>query len=208
MLGAFWQAVQHLAGWRAFSHYVHKYPGMGAIYAAILTGLVAAVVTLVGVPHHTRRTKRIEAALEFSRRYQELLALQHTLNRDYLERRHGKPERPATRFEIADAQNFYLRFFDLMMNELTFFRGGLIEPALFTEWMKWRWYNHNDPDEKWEVCGMPYAEGWRYWKGRKAVAENPLASFLDEVHAAPRAADVDAIVKEYRPAWWHRVLAI
>ena len=35
-----WGVLQHYSGWRAFEKYVNKYSGLGALFAAMISGIV------------------------------------------------------------------------------------------------------------------------------------------------------------------------
>lgn len=185
------------------------YPGVGTPLGAVATSLTAAIIALWAVPHLGRRLKRINSALDFSRRFQQLMDDRHKLHQRY--HLWGAAVAANCSVEIlAEADNFYVSFFDLLWNEYVFWRSGLLNEGLFTEWMQWRWYTYNQADnEIFCICGVSYRSGWCKWKARSPVViTNPFVVFLDKIHSAPNGKEaVTAIVKAERPPLWRRAFA-
>src|SRR5215831_9194487 len=61
--------------------FLKEYPAFGAIIGAVITALVNMGVLFWIASRYTKRLKRIESTLEFSKRFQELLQQQRDLNR-------------------------------------------------------------------------------------------------------------------------------
>jgi hypothetical protein len=59
------------------------YPGLGAIYAALVSAVFTLFAAFWVASRYTRRTKAIEATLSFSRQYHELLQYRNGLNNDF-----------------------------------------------------------------------------------------------------------------------------
>ena len=90
------------------------------VLAALIGVVGAALIAHVYTRQYADRLKRIDAALEFSRRYQELLQFRHDLNKQYAAMRHRTYSYSWPGSATADrgaALNFYRRYFDLLYNE-------------------------------------------------------------------------------------------
>jgi len=185
--------------WSAFVQFITDHPGFGPIIAA----LIAAVVAIWIARRFTQRIKRIEATLEFRKRYQEFLDAKSKLNEEFYFDANGARITPAPtpndKHKHA-ADNLYRRLFDLLLNEFGFYRAGLVDHYAFTEWMRWRWHDFRSASA---VTGISYETGWLNWKGHPALHGNPFLDFLDTVHAKPTANAVEDIVRRYSPRWRH-----
>jgi hypothetical protein len=82
-----------------------------------------------------------------------------------------------------------------------------------------RWANQAYYDEGkgdlWEVCGMPYRRGWKFWwdqPDRKIIQDDEQAKFLQRIHEVEeetpedRARRIERIARSQSPHWWIRVL--
>jgi hypothetical protein len=186
-----WAVILHYSGWRAFEKYVNKYSGLGALFAAMISGIVVLWVAR----RYTKRIKQIDATLEFSRRFHELIQQQVELNHAYFDRRRWENWPPNQR-ELLDARAWWWRFFDLVLYEFDFYQSGFLRKERFTEWMKWRWLEARDPDSFF-VSGMNYNQGWDHWRLSAPNQDNRLVKFLNQVHQAPT---MDEMVKKVAAA--------
>jgi hypothetical protein len=151
-----------------------------------LGSMLVAAMALWIAEDYTKRVKIIDSELEFSKRYQELFELRHTLNREF---RYPTTEYPKT-YWSSEAENWYRRFFDLLLNEFKFYEKGFVDANVFTVWMRWAHLNYND--SAFETCGMTYELGWNWWSG-KEDADNrlinraePIVAFLEDyIYAVP-----------------------
>jgi hypothetical protein len=175
--------------------FLQDYPASGAIIGAVITALVNMGVLFGIASRYTKRLKRIESTLEFSKRFQDLLQQQRDLNR--------RCSTPPTTMDIDDADTWWWRFFDLQLYEFDFFQQGLVRRERFLEWMKWRWYDYKAAKNAMSTtCGVDYKEGWQSWKNRPAMKENRLVRFLDAVHNASNVQEIASLVKKNAPRWW------
>jgi hypothetical protein len=161
--------------------YIHEYPGLGSLFGSIIGALISASVILVVAHHYTKSLKRTDATLEFSKRFQDLIQQRHELNQKF------KTAQGSTPLSLsvgdADAIVWWTHFFDLMAFEFHFFREGLVSEERFVEWMKWqRYYFQVEEPNVSETCGMNYQEGWKRWKARPPMRDNPFIDFLDKIH--------------------------
>ncbi len=184
--------------WHHFEHYIRKYPGLGGIFGAVFTGLILVLIAVL----YTTRLSRINATLDFSKRFHDLLEQQHKLNTDFTKARAGATRlTPATAEERSDAEAWWWRFFDLLLYEFEFRRHWQIDKKRFHEWMTWRYYDFKGWDGYvWKTCGVSYAEGWCKWKSYPPNKKNPLVVFLDDVHNAPDPEAADRVVRAYSTA--------
>ena len=153
------------------------------------------------------KLKRIEATLEFSKRFHDLIQEQRALNKEY-----DKKQEKDNPSDKADALVWWWRFFDLQLYEFDFYQSGYLREGRFIEWMTWRWYDHNAPGAKpLVVCGMDYKAGWEAWKSQPAHAHahahehehgNRLVAFLDDIHRADDPSQIASIVKKCGPRPW------
>jgi hypothetical protein len=194
------------------AEFAHLWPDDASIIGAMIAGLAAWLIAHV----YTKRLKRIEATLEFSRRFHELIQQQCVLNRKCAEDRRSNNSLPVIEKQEADA--WWWRFFDLLLYEFYFWQRGLIRNERFIEWMVWRWHDdHPKPGEEWKTCGVDYKDGWANWRLHPAHGSR-LITLLDEIHRIPDRNDgepdkkheenvkkkVRAIVNRHRPRWWKR----
>lgn len=188
----------------------NEYPGD----LPILTALFAAVIAWWSAYYFTGRVKRIDATLDFSKRFHELIQRQDALNRKYAEDQikleEERSRNPPDRFKLMAVESslkccekesvaWWWQFFDLVLHEFDFWRRGLVREERFDEWMMWRWHDaHPKADmAPWTTGGIGYMDGWRIWRSHPAHG-NRLIDLLDEIHKARNPKEVPAIVAKYR----------
>ena len=187
-------------------------PGVAPILAAIIAGCFGWAIA----EFYTKRLKQIEATLEFSKRFHELIQQQRVLNRKYDEDRlKGQATSAADAIDKEDADAWWWRFFDLLQYEYDFYQKGMIRKARFEEWMVWRWNAfHPEEGKEWKTCGIEYREAWATWTERPAQPSR-LIKLLTEIHGIgvpPNltqndrnrvlAKSVRDKVKPHGPRWW------
>lgn len=157
----------------------HEYPGFFTLFGAVITGLVAIYVANT----FTKRLKRVDATLEFSKRYHDLMADQPSLNH----------EDPAS---LAKWRNWWIRFFDLMYFQYHFYIRGLFLQERFREWMGWRnseWRESPDPSSM--DYPYSYAAGWRYWLEKSRSNHFGLfVVFMNRIHESNNIAEIYLLV--------------
>ena len=137
--------------------FLKEYTAFGAIIGAVITASVNMGVLFWIASRYTKRLKRIESTLEFSKRFQELLQQQRDLNR--------RCSTSPTQMDIDDADTWWWRFFDLQLYEFDFFQQGLVRRERFLEWMKWRWYDYQAAKNAMSnTCGMDYKKAGKAGK--------------------------------------------
>ena len=199
------------------------WPGIATLLAATLGASVAAWVAHGVANKYTARVKRVEATLQFSKQFHELIQLQRALNGKYEEVLAKCNKALATKSEAekteaerteagiqsdviekiakGDAKAWWWQFFDLLLYEFDFWQQGYVREERFIEWMVWRWHDShprtdvNEP--RWETCGMDYIEGWDRWRSHPAHGGR-LLELLDRIHKAKHPNKVPDIVDEYR----------
>jgi len=174
------------------------FQGLGPLWGAVFGAVITSAV--VGGVVHSRTTRHQEAnaLFEFAKRFHDLLDRAHALARDYAPSEHGPS--PADR---AEAGAYYRKLFDLMLNEYTFYRKGLVSRSSFYEWMTWRWAAWRELEGATVVVrGVTYQEAWRAWSSRPLMRTNPFVRFTDSVHAAADLKEVARLVDRYAPRWW------
>ena len=150
------------------------------LYAPILNfldahqSLVGSALTLTGAVWlaelYTKRLKRVDATLEFSKRYHDLMIDRAKLNE----------ESP----NDGDAGYYWWqRFFDLMLFQFHFYQYSLLIEELFDEWMWWRHIEYGGQSK--DAAGVTYKQGWESYKSRSVIMDNPLIPFLDQIHIGP-----------------------
>jgi hypothetical protein len=167
-------------------------PIIGGWGGALLAGLFAIFIA----QRYTKQLKQIEATLEFSKRFHELIQQQCVLNRKYMEDQRDGKSLPES--EEKDGQAWWWRFFDLLLYEYDFYQQGLVRKVRFEEWMIWRWYDsHRESGQEWRTCGIDYLSGWKNWKIHPAHGPR-LIELLDQIHAIPDNADKKKVHEEVR----------
>jgi hypothetical protein len=152
------------------------WPGDAPIFGALVAGIFAFVIAEI----YTKRLKQIEATLEFSKRFHELIQQQRVINRRY------KEDRTKTGYisdiDQEDAKAWWWRVFDLMLYEYDFYQKGMVRKKRFEEWMVWRWHDyHPEPGREWSTCGIDYKKGFEIWKDHPAHGSR-LIDLLEEIH--------------------------
>ncbi len=127
-----------------------EYPGD----LPVLVAFFAAVVGWFSANYFTARVKRIDATLEFNKRFHELIERQDALNRKYEEDKIRLEEEgnrnPRDPLKLKAAKNslkcsekegvaWWWEFFDLLLHEFDFWHQNLVTRVRFLEWMVWRW---------------------------------------------------------------------
>jgi hypothetical protein len=187
-----------------------NFPGLGGIYGALLSSAVALCVAVGVARVYTGRVKRIEATLEFSRRYHGLLEQHRELNDSfYYDATGAVIANPViTPKQDSNAWGFFYELFDLLLHEFNFYRQGLVEKHAFIEWMKWRWYDWDPnrapagPGRHFETCGISYRDAWVRWRAVPAVSNNLFVAFLNSVHDRASENAVTPFVRRYAPKTW------
>lgn len=192
------------------------WPGDAPIFGAIIAGVAAWAIA----NFYTKRLKRIEATLEFSKRFHELIQQQRSLNRRY-EHERVKPGYDS-KADQDDADAWWWQVFDLLLYEYDFYQSRLVGMGRFEEWMVWRWHDfHPEPGKEWTTCGVNYTEAWARWKQHPAHGSR-LITLVDEIHRIPDtrtpdmteeqkrehgrliATEVRKKIKPHGPPWWGR----
>lgn len=186
--------------------FAQKYPAIVSLLGSLLSVSISGFVLWWVAYYYTKKTKRIDATLEFSKSFQELRQYQHEVNREH--KSDGTNQSPSdttkSRGYSSDARIWWRRYFDLMLFQFAYFREGLVDEARFVQWMRWRQYDFNATDQRSSATGeIGYRSAWDDWKELPAMKDDPFITFLDRVHAA-KSDDVRAIIKDYAPRWWRR----
>jgi hypothetical protein len=191
-----------------------EYPGD----LPVLVAFFAAVVGWFSANYFTARVKRIDATLEFNKRFHELIERQDALNRKYEEDKIRLEEEgnrnPRDPLKLKAAKNslkcsekegvaWWWEFFDLLLHEFDFWHQNLVTRVRFLEWMVWRWADSHPKDGTplWTTCGIGYIEGWELWRTHPAHGSR-LIGLLEEIHAARHPRNVPQIVAKYRRRSW------
>jgi hypothetical protein len=175
------------------------------IWGALIAGLFALIVAEI----YTKRIKQIEATLEFSKRYHELLKDQHELNEKHYFDKDGKryaDPQQITDAKITRAHVFFYQLFDLFLNEFEYFKKGLMDETRFSNWMRWRWTDYNDKRHEnpipfnIDAFGKSYKEEWKFLvSDNRAVWPTDFFEFLSDVHGASSINEVERVVHNARP---------
>jgi hypothetical protein len=109
--------------WLKVLYSVTQHPGFGSLFGSMIAAATAASITIWvaiwGAPAHARHLKLVDATLEFSNRFQDLLDRRRALNMEYEQISRDVDSQLSKRA----AQDFYRRFFDLLQFE---FKDALI----------------------------------------------------------------------------------
>jgi hypothetical protein len=206
-----WSSITRFAS-AITAEFVILWPGEAPIIAAIIAGCFAWAIAA----RYTKRLKQIEATLEFSKRFHELIQQQRVLNRKYDEARlHCKVAKEVDELDRQDADAWWWGFFDLLQYEYDFYQKGMVRKGRFEEWMVWRWHAfHPEEGKEWKTCGIEYREAWTAWTKHPAQPSR-LIKLLNEIHGIgvpPNLAQNDRNrvlaklvrieVKPHGPRWW------
>jgi hypothetical protein len=95
------------------------YPGLGAIYAALVSAGFTLFAAFWVASRYTKKTKAVEATLSFGRHYYELLQYRNELNNEfyYWENGSRKINPIATVKQNENAWFFFYQLFDLLLHE-------------------------------------------------------------------------------------------
>jgi hypothetical protein len=178
------------------------WPGAAPILGAIVAGFAAWLIA----HYYTKRLKRIESTLEFSKRFHELIQQQLALNRKQAEDKREEKSLPA--IEEKEAYAWWWQFFDLLLYEFDFWRRGLVRDQRFMEWIVWRWHDaYPKQGSEWTTCGVSYMQGWKRWRDHPAHSSD-LIKLIDQIHAISGNTDtkdvegkVRILVHQYNPRW-------
>jgi hypothetical protein len=180
-----------LGFWSVLEGYLTQHQPMATILGAVITVLGAALIA----NRYAKRVKRVDATLEFSKRYRDLIAEGAKLNDTYV-----KKSSP-TAIDQEPGREWWVRFFDLMQFEYRFYRHGLILPEMFAQWMWWRHFDYTgERSHQKLVAGIDYPTGWKHYQSLPALKDDPYIQFMELVHAASSRRMLRKVLR------WHRVL--
>jgi hypothetical protein len=162
----------------------------------LITAGVLIMTVLISRAQH-----RSTVALEFHRRYDELLMAAHDLNEQLEVKRAKNAGYVLTDGDTQKAFNYYARFFSLQFDEYTSYRKGFVDQEVFTQWMVSRLRQAHSKSPVDDVGGIHYTEGWARQKG--FFTGTKFTDFLSTVHISEDKAK--RAIKEYGPRWWRPV---
>src|SRR5450756_653027 len=126
---------------------------IGTIVSALIL-LVSAVYAYQAI-RVSEKSDRINLLGDLQKRYDSLrYDEREKINEDYLANKDPRA------IQIK-ANDYYYRFWDLISEEFSDWKQGIIEPDIFSDWMRFRqreWGNNADTNS-W-VAGISYQQGW------------------------------------------------
>lgn len=183
------------------------------LFGSMLVALTAAAIGIIATWRLNTAMKQTEFFLKFTERFHDILAAVDRLNLRY---RHSLPTTDEERKDRETrAHELYRQFFGLLFDEFYAYQRGFLERQVFTEWMRWRYFDANlssrYPDYKFEIAGVPYLAGWKKWTEKPAFEGHTFVYFMNEVHR-PRTYSVDsdlrALILRYAPRPWRLVIRL
>ena len=199
-----WDLVQPVFGWLfgGAAAVFHIFPTdiRGPLLSALI--ISGTNITVVGVfsQKFARKTKKVDATLEFNKRYHEMMADRNSINLKWLSRDGTSTLTDQYYKELANS--WWNRFFEFMNFQLHFFQDGYVDPVRFAEWMNWRRDAFARP-ETMEVCEIGYRRAWESWSAHEVVRDDEFVRFLNAVHSADRRS-ISRLVGSWkrRRKWW------
>ena len=188
--------------------------GLGAFFGATTASGMAFYLAR----YYTRKREKAEATFKFTEQFQKLAEAQHKLNIRFCYDHKAKHcdsngEKTRTDKYSVEAWSLFRQYFNLLAQEFHFFRKGLVDRDTMIEWMKWRWYGWNPKRVPrrfasnpmlWdgakngsEICGVPFKEGWDWWKNRPVADEYEFTKFLNQIHDAESEDAMVSIVQRW-----------
>jgi hypothetical protein len=152
------------------------------LFGSALVAATALTIAVIATWWLNTTIKRTEFFLKFTERFHDILTEVDVENAN------ATSQPPGARRRKAHA--LYRQFFGLMFDEWYAYRCGFLDPRAYTEWMIWRYFDSNPPQQAqryiFEIGGVPYLAGWQLWKDKPAFAGHPFVAFMEEVHRARR----------------------
>jgi hypothetical protein len=179
------QPCTHFAWTCAVLQWGEDWKNFFPLFGALVVAATAATVAMIATWWLNTAMKRTEFFLKFTERFHNVLAEADRLNLEY---RNNPPEVTdvTKKDQERRAHEVYRQFFGLMFDEFYAFHRGFLDVDVFTEWMRWRYYDANPspqyPDYKLQIASVPYDEGWAKWIAKPAFVGHSFVSFMQEVH--------------------------
>jgi hypothetical protein len=158
--------------------------------------LITASVLIMTI-RISRAQHRSTVALEFHRRYDQLLIAAHDLNEQLEVKRATNQAYALSEGDKQKAFNYYARFFSLQFDEFTSFRKGDVDREVFTQWMLSRVRQAQSKSPVDDVGGVHYTDGWA--RNREFFKGTKFTEFLSKVHISED--EAERAIKEYGRRW-------
>ena len=171
------------------------FPIIGPIIGALIVAGTTVLVAIVVTEHLTTATKRAEFFLDFTKRYHNIIAEKHKLDRKIKTVRQDQPQYQPNKLEQADAHQIYFQLFGLIYDEFYAFRHNFLDPEALVHWMTWQMHDAYD----FEIGGVSYTNGWEMWFAIPAVKPHQATPFMIEVRKCKDEGCVRRVVMSYAP---------
>lgn len=158
----------------------------------VIGAVIAAVAVLYVANRYTRRLNQVSSTFEFSKRFHEIIELKRKAEGD-AEKDHWTDEKKNV---VSD--QWWLRFFDLILTEWEFRKANYINKDRFVDWMRWRWheYKGNDMRRGFDIFGVSYRQAWERLTGPNPLFPEEFIIFMSHIHAAPDVTKLRKVIQK------------
>jgi sensor histidine kinase YesM len=151
------------------------HPDLVAI-SSLVIALASALFSFV-VYRYTSRFNRSQVMIDFHRRFDELTQAKYEALGAL---KPGDPTDPAANTKVAA---FIMRYWDMHYAEFVFWKQGLLQPSIYSDWLETLHLNAAKP----MICNTTYAEAWQFVHANHRLSPS-FNDFMDCVFANGSAA--------------------
>jgi hypothetical protein len=166
-----------------------------------LSPVIGASITAFAVLYiankYTRQLSQVSSTFEFSKRFHDIIELKRRTESE------ADKENWSAEKKNAAADQWWLRFFDLILTEWEFRKANYINKDRFTDWMRWRWHEYKGDDQRrgFEIFGVSYREAWGRLTGPNPLFPEAFIVFLSHIHAAPDVTKMRKVIQKQIGFW-------
>jgi len=161
------------------------------LIAALLNAVVVAIVAIFVTSAVTNSQKRTEFFVDFTKKYQTVLAEAHELNNRIKKKRQADRTYQPDDIDIGDAHQIYFQLFGLVYDEYAAYKKSFLDQDTIIDWMTWQMklFNYNT----FEIGGVRYTEGWVEWL--KGAQDHSITPVVTRIFACQDRACVARIIR-------------
>jgi hypothetical protein len=147
----------------SFAKWLHEWE---TLFATLINAVIVIGVAIFVTSAVTNSQKRTEFFIDFTKRYQAILADAHKLSNEIAKKHTTDESYQPSPAEEGDARQIYFQLFGLIYDEYAAYRNRFLDQETIIDWLTWQMHDFND--KKFKIGGVLYADAWKEWLGGPA----------------------------------------